>query len=736
MPVDRSELQLVWPPELFASEARALLAAGADDDTFGGLLVEAFHEQRGEQLLDEARSKPVPRKTSASAERIFEWEEPARATEALVAELAGTAEGLRRFTRRALYSSRQRPPGLRLTGEQTKVRFGDLVADLDALGYFEDAFGSHCQDSPDEPVEEGQRKLAARLDLGLGSASEPELWPTKRMYLDWPRRIEADWNDDLFFDLIEALDEVVARPRQRRAHSYHTEWDYGAYHRPAGQAVYRWRVNALLEHSEVGLRLAETGPAAGELVQAAGDPRDRLAEEVPATTSPQDQVAGRPRRTPVQCARRQPRGQAQRGRGAGSGAREPTTPPQARAAQEGRRGAVQHRQRVRRASSHVEAAGRLRRGLPGLGVLVVSRYRRVDRQARGTAGPDNMSPRSERLRVDAVALATQDAVALLDEVPLSAAEAGYVEAARAANTLRGYRSDWREFTAWCAEHGGLDPLPAAPPTVTGYLTALAERGAKVGTMSRRLSAIKFAHQLRDLPDPTRNARVVAVWEGVRRTHGAPPEQAAPLMPPELFDVLAACPSTRIWRTRGREPEPDLAGARDGALLLVGFVGALRRSELAALTVDRVAEHPNGLVLTLPRSKTNQTGEHVELVVLPRAGNPGRCPVVALARWRELAGVVDGPLFRPVGKSNTAGTGRLHPESVNVLVQQAVARAGIDPTRYSAHSLRAGFVTYAHLRGASDRAIAHQTRHRSLATLGNYVRVQQAWTDNAATGLGL
>ena len=223
---------------------------------------------------------------------------------------------------------------------------------------------------------------------------------------------------------------------------------------------------------------------------------------------------------------------------------------------------------------------------------------------------------------------------------------------------------------------------------------------------------------------------------MRRTHEAPPEQAAPLMPPELFDVLAACPSTRTWRTRGRQPEPELAGARDRALLLVGFVGALRRSELAGLTVDRVAEHPNGLVLTLPRSKTNQTGEHVELVVLPRAGTPDRCPVTALARWRELAGVVDGPLFRPVGKSNAAGPGRLHPESVNALVQQAVARAGINPGRYSAHSLRAGFVTYAHLRGASDRAIAHQTRHRSLATLGSYVRVQQAWTENAATGLGL
>ncbi len=328
-----------------------------------------------------------------------------------------------------------------------------------------------------------------------------------------------------------------------------------------------------------------------------------------------------------------------------------------------------------------------------------------------------------------------DSTALLDDVPLSPEEAGYVEAARAANTLRGYRSDWREFTAWCGQHGA-EPMPAAPATVTGYLTDLARHGTKVGTMSRRLSAIKFAHALRNLPDPTRNARVLAVWEGIRRTHGAPPEQAAPLMPPDLFDVLAACPTTKTWRTRGQPPEPDLADARDRALLLVGFVAALRRSELAALTVDRVAEHPNGLVLTLPRSKTNPTGEQVELVVLPRAGNPDRCPVTALAVWQQLAGITDGPVFRPVGKNNQASTRPLHPESINGLVQQAVARTGLDPAPYSAHSLRAGFVTYAHLRGASDRAIAHQTRHRSLATLGGYVRVQQAWTDNAATSLGL
>lgn len=208
------------------------------------------------------------------------------------------------------------------------------------------------------------------------------------------------------------------------------------------------------------------------------------------------------------------------------------------------------------------------------------------------------------------------------------------------------------------------------------------------------------------------------------------------MPPELFDVLDKCPTERVWKTRGRSPEPDLAGHRDRALLLVGFVAALRRSELAALLVDRVNEHPNGLVLTIPRSKMNQSGMYTELVVLPRAGNPKRCPVRALDRWLELAAITEGPVFRRVTKGNRPGAKALNPESINQLVQKAVARADMKSEDYSAHSLRAGFVTYAHLRGASDRAIAHQTRHRSLATLGQHVRIHEAWQDNAATQLGL
>lgn len=324
---------------------------------------------------------------------------------------------------------------------------------------------------------------------------------------------------------------------------------------------------------------------------------------------------------------------------------------------------------------------------------------------------------------------------VVGEIPLSDDEAAYVAAARAPNTLRGYRSDWAEFTRWCARHGER-ALPADASAICGYLIELARAGAKVGTMSRRLSAIRFAHHLRDLPNPTNNARVVAVWEGIRRTHGAPPEQAEPLMPPELLDVIDACPTTKTWKTPARPAEPDLAGLRDRALLLVGFFGALRRSELAALTVDRVAQHPKGMVIALSRSKTNQHGEHAELVVLPRVDGPGRCPVTALRTWLDAAGISSGPVLRPVSKANRALSRPLHPESINDLLQAAITRAGLDATPYSAHSLRAGFVTYAHLRGASDRAIAHQTRHRSLATVGTYIRVHEAWADNAATQLGL
>ena len=206
---------------------------------------------------------------------------------------------------------------------------------------------------------------------------------------------------------------------------------------------------------------------------------------------------------------------------------------------------------------------------------------------------------------------------------------------RANNTLRGYRTDWRDWCTW-SNATGHPTLPATPAGISRYLTALAKSGVTVGTMGRRISSIRFAHRVRNLDDPTRDARVRTVWEGIRRTHGAPPAQAAPLMPPELFVVLDACPTVRRFKTRGRADEPNLAGARDRALLLVGFTAALRRSELAALRVEHLAEHPHGLVISIPRSKTNQHGLKSELVVLPREqpGALSRHGSSALARARR------------------------------------------------------------------------------------------------------
>lgn len=298
MAIERSELRLVWPPSLFAAEARALLKADADDEALGGLMGEAFHGDRGEQLLLEvARTKPHRRAPKgdddpwAVSPTVASPLEPepfsSRATALLLAELARDAESLPRHFPRRLFSQRQQPPAaVLLDVAACKNRFAQLAVELTRLGYFEDAFGSQCSDACDEdPDADGQRQLAERLGL-VGVA----LWPlhvTSNVF-SGATSVHENWPDEVFFDVVEALDEVVARPRQRYWHYYHREWDYSNYSRPAGQAVYRWRVNDVLNSSTIPLRLAETGSDAGLLVRATGDPRDELLDRALATPAPRD----------------------------------------------------------------------------------------------------------------------------------------------------------------------------------------------------------------------------------------------------------------------------------------------------------------------------------------------------------------------------------------------------------------------------------------------------------------
>ena len=303
---------------------------------------------------------------------------------------------------------------------------------------------------------------------------------------------------------------------------------------------------------------------------------------------------------------------------------------------------------------------------------------------------------------------------------LGARAAEYVAAAKAPNTVRAYRSDWREFSAWAAWRG-IEALPAAPETLALYLTDLAG-AAKTSTISRRLAAIGQAHRTAGWPSPTEDPAVKAVWAGIRRVHGTAADGAAPLTIALLRRVVEALPD-------------NLGGVRDRALLLVGFASALRRSELVALDVDDVEERHEGLVVRIRRSKTDQEGAG-RLVGLPFGSNPGTCPVRALHGWCDTAAISAGPLFRPVSRSGKFGRGRLTAASANRAVQRAVARAGLDPRPYSAHSLRAGLATTAAEAGVSERSIMAQTGHRSLAVARGYIRSGSLFRDNAAAQVGL
>jgi hypothetical protein len=291
MVVERSELQLVWPPALFAAEARALLAAVADDDALGGLLAEAFHGGRGEQLLRQVADSqlpvpvpPVDSPWSSVTESLVRSAFSRRATARLVGELATAAADLPRYVFRPLFRERQQlTVAAVLSVAETKDRFVQLVTELSGLGYFEDAFGSECGDSHDTPNIQGQQALADRLDL-----HDVALWPLGT----WSEGtavlsgVHREWIDEVFFEVMEALDEVVARPRQRSWHGFHKEWDYSDYSRPVGQAVYRRRVNALLDRSDVPLSLAEDGKDVGLLVTSAGDARNDLVDRVLRTPDP------------------------------------------------------------------------------------------------------------------------------------------------------------------------------------------------------------------------------------------------------------------------------------------------------------------------------------------------------------------------------------------------------------------------------------------------------------------
>jgi site-specific recombinase XerD len=315
---------------------------------------------------------------------------------------------------------------------------------------------------------------------------------------------------------------------------------------------------------------------------------------------------------------------------------------------------------------------------------------------------------------------------------LSRRAAVYATRARGEGTRRAYRSAWRQYETWCRSLGR-EPLAADPDSIAMYVVRCADQGFAVSSIRVHLAAIRTAHLLAGRSLDLRHPRLAMVLEGVIRSRGARPNrQATPAVPGVLRLMLAARPS----------PNTPL-GARDRAMLLLGFGAALRRSELVALSLGDIEAVPGrGLMLMIRRSKTDQHGTGQRVAVHANPGEPGFCPAAALARWMEhrrtgpdldwtagTAARAECPLFCAVTRAGRVIGERLSDKAVARLVKQAALDAGLDAERYSGHSLRAGLATAAGDAGAGLAELMRQTRHRSSDVALGYLRPADLWRNN-------
>ena len=282
----------------------------------------------------------------------------------------------------------------------------------------------------------------------------------------------------------------------------------------------------------------------------------------------------------------------------------------------------------------------------------------------------------------------------------------YLTASLASNTLLAYRSDLKHFSAW----GGV--IPTTPEQIANYVAYYASRLAE-STLSRRLVAIAHAHTVQGLASPTNTALVRATLKGVRRARVQTIRQVAALQKQQLIQMVKGL--------------TGMAGLRDTALLMIGFSGAMRRSELVALDIEDIRLSEDGARIRLRRSKTDQEGRG-RVIAIPRMR--GRyCPCRVLEVWLKSAKITTGALFRQVNRFGQVLPLRLSAQSVALIIKQRAEGAGLDSTRYSGHSLRAGFATNAARQGASTSSIREQTGHKSDAMLNRYIRNAELFRDN-------
>ena len=300
----------------------------------------------------------------------------------------------------------------------------------------------------------------------------------------------------------------------------------------------------------------------------------------------------------------------------------------------------------------------------------------------------------------------------------------YLLNSKSKRTRQGYKSDLKHFASLLsfAERA---PASGSPGNGSGLSGDAGEGGFKPATMSRRLAAIAKAHGTDQLDSPAsmKHAVVKEVWAGIRRTIGTAQTAKAAATVDYLKLMLAQVPTT-------------LTGLRDRSILLLTFAGALRRSELVALNIQDVAYVPEGLVVNIRSSKTDQerAGQKVAVAFGKIIET---CPVYSLRAWLLKGGITKGPLFRGITRWGQVQDEALSDQVVALLVKKYAQLAGLDATLFSGHSLRAGLATSASkVAGVDERIIMKQTRHKSEAMVRRYVRDANLFNQNVSAMVGL
>ncbi len=295
---------------------------------------------------------------------------------------------------------------------------------------------------------------------------------------------------------------------------------------------------------------------------------------------------------------------------------------------------------------------------------------------------------------------------------------------KANNTLRAYKSDFKNFEAFCAKHN-FNSLPTEPKIVSLYLTHLS-KVSKISTLRRRLVSISMAHKLKGHYLDTKHPLIIENLMGIRRIKGSIQTGKKPLLINHLQSII---------KVINEESINEIKKARDKTIVLIGFGGGFRRTELISIDYEDIEFVPEGLKIYIKKSKTDQYGEGM-IKGIPYFNNSEFCPVRNLEKWLQLSKIKKGAIFKRFAKGNSLTNYRLTDQTVVLLIKKYLNLAGIESSNFSGHSLRSGFATVAAESGADERSIMAMTGHKTTQMVRRYIKEANIFKNNALNKIKL